>query len=110
MLKTKQDHDIVVVIIIITKKFIYIASISLTVLVALQYHEKCINHAYKHKKLDTNVVINLNKSLVKYTYVFKCFLKEFKESAFLKDAGSLFHNLGPAIKNDDKVIEEILLN
>ena len=27
------------------------------------------------------------------------FLKEFKESAFLKDAGRLFHNLGPAIEN-----------
>ena len=25
------------------------------------------------------------------------FLKEFKELAFLKDAGILFHNLGPAI-------------
>ena len=32
-------------------------------------------------------------------YVFKCFLKEFKELAFLKDAGVLFHNLGPAIEN-----------
>ena len=27
--------------------------------------------------------------------VFKCFLKAFKESTFLKDAGMLFHNLGP---------------
>ena len=27
------------------------------------------------------------------------FLKEFKESTFLKDAGMLFHNLGPAIEN-----------
>ena len=26
-------------------------------------------------------------------------LKEFKDSAFLKDAGMLFHNLGPAIEN-----------
>ena len=26
-------------------------------------------------------------------YVFKCFLNEFKESAFGKDAGMLFHNL-----------------
>ena len=32
-------------------------------------------------------------------YVFKRFLKEFKESAFLKDGGMLFHNLGPAIEN-----------
>ena len=32
-------------------------------------------------------------------YVFKCFLKEFKESAFLKDEGMLFHNLGPAVEN-----------
>ena len=32
-------------------------------------------------------------------YVFKCFLKEFKESTFLKDAGMPFHNLGPAIEN-----------
>ena len=27
------------------------------------------------------------------------FLKEFKESVFLKDVGMLFHNLGPAIEN-----------
>ena len=32
-------------------------------------------------------------------YVFKRFLKEFKESAFLKDGVMLFHNLGPAIEN-----------
>ena len=32
-------------------------------------------------------------------YVLRCFLKEFKESAFLKDAVMLFHNLGPAIEN-----------
>ena len=32
-------------------------------------------------------------------YVFKCFLKEFKESVFLKDADMLFHNLGPAREN-----------
>ena len=34
----------------------------------------------------------------------KCFLKELKESAFLKDAGMLFHNLSPAIGFDQKDI------
>ena len=39
------------------------------------------------------------KSKYIYKYVLRCFLKEFKESAFLKDAVMLFHNLGPAIEN-----------
>ena len=48
-------------------------------------------------KIKQKSIYKFRKSLVKY--VCKCFLKEFKESAFLKDAGMLFHNLGPAIEN-----------
>ena len=91
---------IIIIIIIIIINFTCIASISLTVLGALQYPEKCIRTTLtkKNKKLDTDLVINQEKAWCN-KYAFKCFLKEFKESAFLKDAGRLFHNLGPAIEN-----------
>ena len=40
-----------------------------------------------------------SKKAWRIKYVLRCFLKEFKESAFLKGAVMLFHNLGPAIEN-----------
>ena len=50
-------------------------------------------------KIKKKPINKLRRGLVKYIYVFKCFLKEFKELAFLECAGMLFHNLGPAIEN-----------
>ena len=49
-------------------------------------------------KYNLNPFINQEKAWWN-KYVFKCFLKEFKESTILKDAGMLFHNLGPAMEN-----------
>ena len=48
---------------------------------------------------------------IKQKYIYKSkelgeinmsFFKEFKESAFLKDGGMLFHNLGPGVTYSNK--------
>ena len=43
--------------------------------------------------------ITTNQAIIPIYICLYVFLKEFKDSAFLKDAGMLFHNLGPAIEN-----------
>ena len=65
---------IMIMIITIIINFIYIASISLTVLGALQYHEKRIRTTLtkKNKKLGTDLVINQEKAWCN-KYVVKCF-------------------------------------
>ena len=55
-------------------------------------------------EIKKKIYLKIKKKARRIKYVFKCFLKEFKESAFLKDAGMLFHNLGPAIGFDQKDI------
>ena len=59
---------------------------------------------YISMEIKKKYIFENKKKAWRIKYVFKCFLKEFKESAFLKDAGMLFHNLGPAIGFDQRDI------
>ena len=53
-----------IMMMIIIINFIYTASISITVLGALQYHEKCIKTtlAKKYKNFDTDLVVNQERA------------------------------------------------
>ena len=62
------------------------------------YFKKKLTTTYISMEINQNYILKSRKAW-RIKYVLKCFLKEFKESAFLKDAGILFHNLGPAIEN-----------